>query len=67
MGKTYKDIKDFNLRRQKQGSRMQTLDMDLRTRVKPLGKAKKGGAKNWRDEIDNWLDEEYDYDEGDKV
>ena len=65
MGKTFKDIKDWNLKRQKQGSRMQTADMDLRTRTKPLKKKGKGGGKNWRNEVDEWLEEEYDNDEGD--
>jgi len=65
VGKTFKDLKDWNLKRQKQGSRLQTIDMDLRTRTKPLDKKGKGGGKNWRNEVDNWLEEDYDNDEGD--
>lgn len=64
MGKTFKDVKDFNLKRQKQGSRLQTLDMDLRTRTKPLKKEKRG-PKNLVRELDSFLEEDYDNDEGD--
>lgn len=41
MGKTYHDIRKFNIKRQKEGSRMQTADMDLHTRVKPIEKKEK--------------------------
>lgn len=41
MGKTWKDIKKFDIKRNKEGSRMQTQDMDLRTRVKPLEKKRR--------------------------
>lgn len=68
VGKTYKDVRDFDVKRQKQGSRMQTIDMDLRTRTKPLDKKGKGGAKNRTKEIigeyideleQEWEDEQY--------
>jgi len=38
MGKTWKDIKKFDIKRNKEGSRMQTQDVDMRTRVKPIEK-----------------------------
>ena len=66
MGKTWKDDKVIS--RHKKGSRMATLDMDLRTRTKPLEKKEKGGGKNRTKEIvgeyideleQEWEDEQY--------
>ena len=69
MGKTWKDVKAFDIKRQKEGSRMQTADMDLRTRTKPLTKKEKGGGKNRTKEIiGSYVDEldeevaEFDFD-----
>lgn len=52
MGKTFKDIRDFDVKQHKKHARESTLYQDLRTRVKPVGKKERGGAKNWRHEID---------------
>jgi len=69
VGKTWKDVKAFDIKRQKEGSRMQTADMDLRTRTKPLTKKEKGGGKNRTKEIiGSYVDEldeevaEFDFD-----
>jgi len=68
VGKTWKDVKAFDIKRQKEGSRMQTADMDLRTRTKPLNKKEKGGGRNrtkdivgeYIDELEQeWEDEQY--------
>lgn len=59
MGKTFKDIKKFDIKRNKEGSRMQTQDMDLRTRVKPVDRKEKGGGKNWKELLVIEEDEEY--------
>lgn len=70
MGKTWRD--DKVLSRHKKGSREAVLEMDLRTRVKPLTKKKKGGGKNKTKEIvdeyindlaSEWEDEQYLLDE----
>lgn len=67
MGKTWKDVKAFDIKRQKEGSRMQTIDMDLRTRTKPLvKKERRMGPKNLVRELDSFLEEEYDNDIGDE-
>lgn len=63
MGKTWKDDKVIS--RHKKGARLATIDMDLRTRTKPLEKKEKGGGKNWRNVIDAHLEEDYDNDIGD--
>lgn len=46
MGKTYKDIKKFDVKRHKEIAREFTKELDMRTRVKPVEKREKGGAKN---------------------
>ncbi len=51
MGKTFKDIRKFDIKRHKEGSRMQTQDVDMRTRVKPVVRKEKGGGKNWQHRI----------------
>jgi hypothetical protein len=51
VGKTFKDIRDFDVRRNKENSRKTFKNVDLRTRVKPIQKKERGGAKNWRHEI----------------
>ena len=58
MSKTWKDPEAVS--RHKKGARLSTLDMDLHTRVKPLTKKEKGGGKNWRNVIDEHLEEDYD-------
>ena len=63
MGKTWKDDKVIS--RHKKGARLATLDMDLRTRTKPVEKKEKGGGKNWKNIIDAHLEEDYDNDIGD--
>jgi len=56
VGKTWKDDKVVS--RHKKGARLATLDMDLRTRTKPLAKKEKGGGKNKTKEIvDNYIDD----------
>ncbi len=58
MGKTYKDVKDFDIKRHKEVGRKTFKDVDLRTRVKPLDKREKGGAKNrTKDIIEGYIDE----------
>jgi len=64
VGKTYRDLKEFDKARNKENSRKVFKDADMRTRVKPLSKQGKGGGKNWRNELDSWLEEDYDNDEG---
>jgi hypothetical protein len=51
VGKTFKDVKDFDIKRHKEVARGFTKDLDLRTRTKPLEKREKGGAKNKTKEI----------------
>lgn len=63
MGKTWKDDKVIS--RHKKGARLATLDMDLRTRTKPVEKKERGGGKNWKNIIDAHLEEDYDNDIGD--
>lgn len=63
MGKTWKDDKVIS--RHKKSARLATLDMDLRTRTKPVEKKEKGGGKNWKNIIDSHLEEAYDNDIGD--
>lgn len=60
MGKTYKDLRDFDKNRVKEQSRKTFKDVDMRTRVKPVTKKEKGGGKNWRNVIDAHLEEDYD-------
>jgi len=68
VGKTYKDVRDFDVKRHKQVAREFTKDLDMRTRTKPLVKKERGGAKNrtkdiiegYVDELENdWEDEQY--------
>jgi hypothetical protein len=63
VGKTWKDDKVIS--RHKKGARLATLDMDLRTRTKPVEKKERGGGKNWKNIIDAHLEEDYDNDIGD--
>lgn len=58
MGKTHKDVRDFDVKRHKEQARKTFKDQDLRTRVKPVvTKKERGGGKNWR----NWYTgEEYE-------
>lgn len=63
MSKTWKDDKVIS--RHKAGARLNTMDMDLRTRTKPVEKKEKGGGKNWKNIIDSHLEEDYDNDIGD--
>lgn len=61
MGKTHKDrIKAQDIKINKRASRDAFQDTDLRTRVVPRQKKEKGGGKNWRNEVDNWLEEDYE-------
>lgn len=48
MGKTFKDIRDFDVRRHKEQARETTKKQDLRTRVKPVKKKERKGSDNWR-------------------
>lgn len=48
MGKTYKDIRKFDVKRHKEVAREFTKDLDMRTRVKPVDKREKGGGKTWQ-------------------
>ncbi len=58
MGKTYKDrVKALDLKFQKKGSRLQTKDVDMRTRVKPVHKEKGGGKNETKNIIDSYVDE----------
>ena len=58
MGKTYKDVRDFDVKRHKEVAREFTKDLDMRTRTKPLVKKGKGGGKNKTKEIiDSYIDE----------
>jgi hypothetical protein len=60
VGKTYKDVKDFDVRQHKRVAREFTKELDMRTRTKPLEKKERGGGKNWRLELDDWLEEDYE-------
>jgi hypothetical protein len=60
VGKTFKDVKDFDIKRHKEVARRFTKDLDLRTRTKPLEKKERGGGNNWRNVIDAHLEESYD-------
>jgi hypothetical protein len=60
MGKTFKDIKKFDIKRHKEIARDFTMDMDLSTRVKPKERKQRGGGKNWQKEIDNWIEDDND-------
>lgn len=61
MGRTHKDkIRQQDIKINKRGSREAFQETDLRTRVVPRQKKEKGGGRNWRNEIDNWLEEEYE-------
>lgn len=56
VSKTWKDDKVIS--RHKAGARLNTMDMDLRTRTKPLTKKEKGGGKNrTKDIVGNYIDE----------
>ncbi len=48
MGKTFKDIRKFDVKRHKEVAREFTKDLDMYTRVKPVIKKEKGGGKNWK-------------------
>lgn len=48
MGKTYKDIRKFDVKRHKEVAREFTKELDMRTRVKPVDKREKGGGKTWQ-------------------
>lgn len=69
MGKTYKDIRKQDVKTSKKIAREATMDMDLRTRVKPLDKREKGGGKNrtkqivgeYMDELDKDWEEFSDF------
>ena len=72
VGKTYKDVRDFDVKRHKEVAREFTKDLDMRTRTKPLVKKDRGGARNqtkqiidsYIDEIEQeWEDEQYLLDE----
>ncbi len=58
MSKTYKDLRDFDNKRNKEYSRRTFKDVDMRVRVKPVEYKEKGGSKNWRNELDKWLIED---------
>ena len=58
MGKTFKDIKKFDVKRHKQAARREFKEEDLRTRMKPVQKIEKGGARNKTQEILSTLEEE---------
>jgi len=60
VGKTYKDLREFDKARNKENSRKVFKEADLRTRVKPLEKRERGGGNNWRNVIDAHLEEDYD-------
>jgi hypothetical protein len=60
VGKTYKDVQDFDVKRHKEVGRKVFKDVDMRTRVKPVEKKEKGGGNNWRNVIDSHLEEDYD-------
>lgn len=66
MGKTYKDIRKFDIKRHKEAARESTMDMDLRTRVKPTEKRERGGGKNWKDLLNVEHDEDDD-EEGETI
>lgn len=59
MGKTHKDVRDFDVKRHKEQARNTFKEADLRTRVKPVGKKNRGGGKTWRHIIE-FEDEEGD-------
>jgi hypothetical protein len=52
VGKTYKDLRKFDTKRNKEASRNTFKETDLRTRVKPVQNREKGGANNWRNKIE---------------
>jgi predicted metal-dependent peptidase len=61
VGKTYKDVRDFDVKRHKEIAREFTKDLDMRTRAKPLVKnEKRRGPKNLVRELDSLLEDEYD-------
>jgi hypothetical protein len=53
MGKTFKDIRKFDVKRHKEASREATMGQDLRTRVKPKQHKEKGGGQNFRKYLEN--------------
>lgn len=58
MGKTYKDVRKFDVKRHKEVAREFTKELDMRTRVKPVDKREKGGGKNrTKDIINTYVDE----------
>lgn len=64
MGKTYKDVKKFDVKRHKEIAREFTKELDMRTRVKPVEKRVKGGAKNRTRDI---IEEAFAPDEEDEL
>lgn len=60
VGKTFKDVKDFDIKRHKEVGRKVFKNVDMKTRVKPLEKKEKGGGNNWKNIIDAHLEEDYD-------
>jgi hypothetical protein len=48
VGKTHKDVRDFDVKRVKENARKTFKDSDLRTRVKPVTKKERGGGGNWK-------------------
>lgn len=52
MGKTFKDIKKFDVKRHKENARDVFKDIDTSTRVKPAKHKEKGGGKNWKQWVD---------------
>jgi len=58
VGKTYRDLKEFDKARNKENSRKAFKDVDMRTRVKPLQKKERGGGKNsTKDIVDSYIAE----------
>ena len=66
MGKTFKDVKKQDIKTHKKIAREEFKEQDLRTRVKPVAKKKKGGGNNWRNEIDKFIEDEFDEDDNDE-
>jgi len=60
VGKTYKDVRDFDVKRHKEVGRKVFKDVDMRTRVKPVDKKSKRGPKNLVRDLDSYIEEEYD-------
>ena len=60
MGKTFKDVMKQDIKTHKKIAREEFKDQDLRTRVKPVQKKERGGGNNWRNEIDKFIEDEFD-------